>query len=74
MSDSILEEAGITGDVNIAELPVYFLPLEQDVLSLEFDTSFGDLYLVCALLSICCAQVNSISTKTQAVYTCQLKG
>lgn len=51
MSDSILEEAGITGDVNIADLPVYFLPLEHDVLSLELDTSFGDLYLVCAVLS-----------------------
>jgi hypothetical protein len=41
-----LEEAGITGDVNIAELPAYFLPLEQDVLSLELDDAFGDLYLV----------------------------
>lgn len=46
MSDLTLEEAGITGDVSIAELPVYFFPLEQDVLSLELDTSFGDLYLV----------------------------
>lgn len=45
VSDTILEEAGITGDVNIAELPIYFLPLEQDVLSLELDDSFGDLYL-----------------------------
>lgn len=51
MSDSILEEAGVTGDVNIADLPVYFLPLEQDVLSLELDTSFGDLYLVCSFLT-----------------------
>jgi hypothetical protein len=50
VSDSILEEAGITGDVNIADLPVYFLPLEQDVLSLELDTSFGDLYLVSLIL------------------------
>lgn len=51
VSDSILEEAGITGDVNIADLPVYFLPLEHDVLSLELDPSFCDLYLVCAVLS-----------------------
>ncbi|KAF9883287.1 hypothetical protein FE257_003778 [Aspergillus nanangensis] len=45
VSNSILEEAGIIGDVNIAELPLYFVPLEQDVLSLELDDSFGDLYL-----------------------------
>lgn len=46
VSNSILEEAGIIGDVNISEFPLYFMPLEQDVLSLELDSSFGDLYLV----------------------------
>ncbi|RDH27372.1 Sec1-like protein [Aspergillus welwitschiae] len=45
VSNSILEEAGIIGDVNIAEFPLYFAPLEQDVLSLELEDSFGDLYL-----------------------------
>ncbi|KAJ5928649.1 hypothetical protein N7466_007605 [Penicillium verhagenii] len=45
VSNAVLEEAGITGDVNIAEFPLYFLPLEQDVLSLELDSAFGDLYL-----------------------------
>lgn len=33
------------GDTSIFELPLYFLPLEKDVLSLELDESFGDLYL-----------------------------
>lgn len=42
----MLEEAGIIGDVNIAEFPLYLLPLEQDILSLELDDAFGDLYLV----------------------------
>jgi hypothetical protein len=42
----VLEEAGIIGDVNVAEFPLYFLPLEQDILSLELDDAFGDLYLV----------------------------
>ncbi|KAK0734114.1 small conjugating protein ligase-like protein [Lasiosphaeria miniovina] len=41
----VLEEAGVLGDVNIAELPLYFFPLEKDVLSLELDESFRDLYL-----------------------------
>ncbi|KAI1756550.1 Sec1-like protein [Xylaria castorea] len=45
VSDKLLEEAGVLGDVNIAELPVYFFPLERDVLSLELDDSFRDLYL-----------------------------
>ena len=46
VSNSILEEAGIIGDVNVLEFPLYFMPLEEDVLSLELDSSFGDLYLV----------------------------
>ncbi|KAF3484040.1 vacuolar protein sorting-associated protein 33A [Arthroderma uncinatum] len=45
VSNQILEEAGIIGDVNIAEFPLYFLPLENDVLSLELSDSFSDLYL-----------------------------
>ncbi|EAW14353.1 Sec1 family protein [Aspergillus clavatus NRRL 1] len=45
VSNKILEEAGIIGDVNIAELPLYFIPLEQDILSLELEDSFSDLYL-----------------------------
>lgn len=46
VSNTALEEAGIIGDVNIAEFPLYFLPLEQDILSLELEDAFGDLYLV----------------------------
>lgn len=45
VSEKILEEAGVLGDTNIAEFPLYFLPLENDLLSLELDASFADLYL-----------------------------
>ena len=45
VSDQQLEEAGVLGDVNISELPLSFFPLEKDVLSLELDDSFRDLYL-----------------------------
>ena len=45
VSDQLLEEAGILGDVSISELPLSFFPLEKDVLSLELDDSFQDLYL-----------------------------
>ena len=34
------------GDVRIAELPLTFFPLERNVLSLELDDSFRDLYLL----------------------------
>lgn len=44
-SDKILEEAGVLGDASISELPLFFFPLEHDVLSLELDDAFRDLYL-----------------------------
>lgn len=46
MSDRILEDQGILGDTNVSEFPLYFFPLENDVLSLELEDSFKDLYLV----------------------------
>ncbi|KIW92043.1 uncharacterized protein Z519_07025 [Cladophialophora bantiana CBS 173.52] len=45
VSNRILEDEGILGDVNVSELPIYFLPLEDDMLSLEMDEAFNDLYL-----------------------------
>lgn len=45
VSDKILEEAGVIGDTNIVEFPLYFIPLEKDLLSLELPDSFSDLYL-----------------------------
>lgn len=45
VSDDILAQSGVLGDTSISELPLYFLPLEKDLLSLEFNESFTDLYL-----------------------------
>jgi len=45
VSDQILEEAGVLGEVSIAEFPLCFIPLAEDVLSLEYDEAFSDLYL-----------------------------
>ncbi|KAL9105710.1 MAG: hypothetical protein Q9227_009150 [Pyrenula ochraceoflavens] len=45
VSNIILEEEGVLGDVNISEFPLYFLQLEQDLLSLELENAFIDLYL-----------------------------
>lgn len=45
MSDQIFEEAGVLGDINVSDVPLSFFPLEKDVLSLELDDAFRDLYL-----------------------------
>jgi len=45
VSDQVLEQAGVLGEVNVSELPLSFFPLENDVLSLELNDAFGDLYL-----------------------------
>ena len=44
--DKILEDAGVLGDVSVEELQLYFLPLDENLLSLELNDTFGDLYLV----------------------------
>ena len=46
MSNKIFEDAGVLGDLSVQEYPLFFLPLEQDLLSLELEDSFGDLFLV----------------------------
>ena len=46
VSDKILEDAGVLGDIEIGEFPLHFIPLAEDVLSLELDGSFRDLFLV----------------------------
>lgn len=45
MSDQILEETGVLGEANIHEYQLYFVPLADDVLSLELEDAFSDVYL-----------------------------
>jgi vacuolar protein sorting-associated protein 33A len=46
VSNKILEDEGMLGDLNVSELPLYFLPLEDDLFSVEAESAFSDLYLV----------------------------
>lgn len=46
MGEKILEDEGVLGDVNSVEWPLYFHSLDKDVLSMELNESFGELYLV----------------------------
>ncbi|KAI4256524.1 MAG: hypothetical protein L6R42_006172, partial [Xanthoria sp. 1 TBL-2021] len=43
--NKILEEAGVLGDISVEALPLHFIPLDQDVLTLAYDDPFADLYL-----------------------------
>jgi hypothetical protein len=45
VSDQILEETGVLGEANIHEYQLYFIPLADDVLSLELEDAFSDVYL-----------------------------
>lgn len=46
VSDQLLEGAGVLGEASISEWPMYFVPLADDVLSLELEDAVTDLYLV----------------------------
>jgi vacuolar protein sorting-associated protein 33A len=43
---NILENGGVLGDIVLGELPLLFIPLEHDLLSLELENSFQELYFV----------------------------
>lgn len=45
-SDQLLEEAGVLGEASVSEWPLFFVPLADDVLSLELEDTVSDLYLV----------------------------
>ena len=67
VSNKILEEAGVLGDISIEELPLHFIPYEDDVLNLALEDAFEDLYLVCPrVLFRCCISLTSLhSEKTR---------
>ncbi|KAF5849967.1 hypothetical protein GGP41_005406 [Bipolaris sorokiniana] len=44
-SDQLLEEAGVLGEASVSEWPLFFVPLADDVLSLELEDAVSDLYL-----------------------------
>jgi hypothetical protein len=46
LCDRILEEEGVLGDLTITSYKLEFIPLEDDLLSLEMDNVWRELYLV----------------------------
>ncbi|KAJ1990777.1 Vacuolar protein-sorting-associated protein 33 [Coemansia spiralis] len=45
LCERVLEEEGVLGDISIGEYHMDFIPLEDDVLSLELPATFKELYL-----------------------------
>lgn len=45
----VLEEEGILGSVTILEYPLYLIPFDEDVLSLELDMAFKVRQYPCGL-------------------------
>jgi hypothetical protein len=64
----------VLGDVLLGELPMLFLPLEQDLLSLELETAFQELYFVYQTwikLMHQSGDLSSISSSAQALMQLQ---
>ncbi|KAH7338863.1 Sec1-like protein [Rhizoctonia solani] len=45
LCDKILEEEGVFGEITISEFPLEFIPLEDDLISLEWENTFKEIYL-----------------------------
>ena len=63
VSDQLLEEAGVLGEASVSEWPLFFVPLADDVLSLEIDDTVSDLYLVCLSFRICLTATDPSSAR-----------
>jgi hypothetical protein len=48
----ILEEEGVLGDVTISTYNLQFIPLAEDVISLEKDNAFKEIWVVCLPISL----------------------
>ena len=73
VSDKILEESGVLGDLSVEVLSLYFVPLDQDILSLCFEDAFSDLYLVSKALIVTGVWLIIHSEKIQQAYFSLLK-
>jgi len=52
LASQILEEEGVLGEVTISSYNLQFIPLEEDVLSLEHDNAFKEIWVVRSFLCV----------------------
>ena len=50
----ILEEEGVLGDLTISSYNLQFIPVEEDIVSLEYDSAFKELWVVDIFYLGCC--------------------
>jgi vacuolar protein sorting-associated protein 33A len=48
----ILEEEGVLGDVIISSYNLQFIPIADDVISLEHDSAFKEIWAVCIFYNL----------------------
>lgn len=49
LCDRVLEEEGVFGEITISSYKLEFIPLEDDLVSLEWETTFKEIFLVCVI-------------------------
>jgi hypothetical protein len=51
LATRILEEEGVLGEITVSSYNLQFIPLEEDVVSLKYDTAFKEIWVVSSLKS-----------------------
>lgn len=57
LATRILEEEGVLGDVTLSSYNLQFITLEEDVISLEYETAFKEIW-VASPLQLCSIRSN----------------
>lgn len=70
LCEKVLEEAGVLGDVTSGDFELCFQPLDTDLLSLELDNSFEELYIVCLSHSLPTILLHLTTAKQHKDPTC----
>ena len=55
----ILEEEGVLGDVTISAYDLQFIPLAEDVVSLEHDSAFREIWVVGEYSPLCMSSIHA---------------
>jgi hypothetical protein len=58
----ILEEEGVLGEITIVPFNLQFIPLEEDLLSLEHENAFKDIWAVRALWICLLPEIHAVSS------------
>lgn len=56
LCDRVLEEEGVFGEITISAYKLEFIPLEDDLISLEWEGTFKEIFLVSFSSVLRCAQ------------------